>query len=186
MNILILAILSGCGSSSSGEVFSGEDAPWSMDSARVFLFSKSDGNNGRDGSGVLAISTDPVTACKDVRNGPPAFGSGLWFEVSYFTGRAIGSAAPAWDGLYVSGDATATDSPASRSLSVAGWHEGFSYSFTGTDAWLEVTQGAQDQFVGEFSTEWWSGKFDAEVCEGGGPSGGPDDGGSGDTGDTGI
>jgi len=183
MNVLFMVFLSGCGDSSSGEVFSTENAPWSMDGASVFLFTKSNDNNGRDGSGVLAISTEPITACKDVAEGPPTFGSGLWFEVTYFTGRTIGSAAPAWDGLYVTGDATSTDSPASRSLTVAGWHEGFSYTFAGTDAWMEVKHGAQDRFAGEFSTQWWSGKFDAQVCESK-PSGGGQD--NEDTGDTGA
>jgi hypothetical protein len=185
MNLLVLAFLTGCGNNKSGEVFSAENAPWSMDGANVFLFTKSDANNGREGTGVLAISTESVTACKDVRAGVPSFGSGLWFEVRYFTGRAIGSAAPAWDGLYVTGDATATDSPASRSLTVAGWHEGFSYTFSGPDAWMEVKHGAQDRFAGEFSTQWWSGKFDAQVCEGAGTGNGPDNGDDGDTGDTG-
>jgi len=170
MTLILLAFLSACSDDNSGEVFSKENAPWPMDSATVFLFRTSGDNNGRDGKGVLAISTDAATACKDIRNGIPAFGSGIWFELEYFTGRTVGSAAPAWDGLYVSGDATSTDSQASRSLTVSGWHEGFSYTFAGTDAWMDVNHGSRDRFAGEFSTQWWTGKFDAQNCESGGGS----------------
>ena len=167
MTLSLLIFLAACGGDKSGEVFTRENAPWSMDSARVFLFKSSGDNNGREGSGVLAITTSASTGCKDIRGGVPEFGSGLWFVLSYFTGRSIGSASPAWDGLYVAGEGTATDTPASRSLMISGWHEGFQYDFSATDAWLDVKYGSRDRFAGDFSTQWWSGTFDAQVCEGG-------------------
>ena len=185
MTVLLFASLFACGSSSSGEVYTRENAPWSMDSARIFLFKSSGENNGREGSGVLAISTSSGTVCNDIRGGIPEFGSGLWFELAYFTGRSVGAASPAWDGLYVSGEGSSTDSPASRNLTISGWHEGFQYSFSGTDAWIDVKYGSRDRFAGEFSTQWWSGTFDAQVCEGGGGRSNDDDGGVEEEDDTG-
>ena len=175
MTLFLLAMIAACGGDSSGEVFTRENVPWSMDSARVFLFKASGENDGREGAGVLAVSTSPGTACNDIRRGIPEFGSGLWFELAYFTGRSLGAAPPAWDGLYVSGEGTSTDTPASRRLTISGWHEGFQYSFTGTDAWIDVKYGSRDRFSGDFSTQWWTGTFDAQVCEGGGSSGSDDE-----------
>ena len=164
-NVLFVALLSGCAKNGTGEVVSSEDAPWSMDMATAFLFTPGGENDGSQGTGVLAISTDGALACADVVDGPPAKDSGLWFRVSYFTGRNAGSSPPAWNGLYATGTATSIESTATRSLSLGGWHKGFDYDFSDEDAWLEVTRGSQDQFAGSFSNEWWSGEFRAQVCE---------------------
>jgi hypothetical protein len=179
MTLFLLSIFVGCADNGTGEVTTSGDAPWDMNGASAFLFTPGPDNDGRQGVGVLAISTDGSHACADVRDGAPAGGSGLWFDIGYFTGRAPGAASPAWDGLYASGLATATDSSASRTLDVAGWHKGFVYTFAGTDAWLEISQGAQDKFIGRFATEWWKGDFNAKVCEGGDQ---PIDDNGGDTG----
>ena len=165
MNVFILALLSGCAENGTGEVVSSEDAPWSMDLAAAFLFTPGGENDGAQGSGVLAISTNGALGCADVVDGPPSQDSGLWFQVAYFTGRTSGSSPPAWNGLYASGTATAIDSTATRSLTIGGWHKGFEYDFTNEDAWLEVSQGSQDRFAGSFSNDWWSGEFRARVCE---------------------
>lgn len=165
MNVLILALLSGCAKTGTGEVVSSDDAPWSMDMAAAFLFTPGGENDGAQGSGVLAISTNGALGCADVVDGPPSQDSGLWFRVAYFTGRTAGSSPPAWNGLYAAGTATAIESAATRSLTIGGWHKGFEYDFTNEDAWLEVSQGSQDQFAGSFSNEWWSGEFRARVCE---------------------
>ena len=164
MIALIATTLLGCSGNGSGSVTSEVDAPWSMDEAVVFLFTPGADNNGRSGMGVLAISTDPSHGCKDVRSGPPAGGSGLWFTVQYDTGRSEGAASPAWDGLYATGDVTSVDEKASRGLTVSGWHQGFVYGFEGADSWLSVTHGSQNRFQGRFATRWWSGEFDAEYC----------------------
>ena len=165
MSILLLSFLAACSDGGSGEVTTSDDAPWDMNGASAFLFIPGADNSGRSGTGVLAISTESGHGCADVASTPPVSGSGLWFEVEYFTGRSEGAASPAWDGLYAAGIATSADTGASRSLSVGGWHKGFVYAFEGTDAWLDVSQGAQDKFIGSFSTDWWKGEFDAEVCE---------------------
>ena len=70
---------------------------------------------------------------------------------------------------------------------ISGWHEGFQYDFSGTDAWIDVKYGSRDRFAGDFSTQWWSGTFDAQVCEGGrtdAGSGGNDESEDEDTGDS--
>ena len=164
MIVLFLSGLFGCASESAGSITTASDAPWNMNDAVTFLFTPGPNNSGRVGSGVLAISTDSGHGCGDVASGPPAGGSGLWFELGYDTGRSEGAASPAWDGLYASGEVKAENAAASRSLSVSGWHQGFVYSFEGSDAWLNVSHGSQDQFEGRFSTNWWSGEFDADVC----------------------
>ena len=164
MIVLFLTGFFGCSSDGLGSVTSADNAPWSMNDAVTFLFTPGPNNNGRVGTGVLAISTDESHACEDVMAGPPSAGSGLWFEVGYDTGRSEGAASPAWDGLYASGVVKAEASDASRFLSFNGWHQGFVYSFENSDAWLNVGHGSQNQFEGQFSTDWWSGEFDAEVC----------------------
>jgi len=165
MNVFLLVLLSGCAENGTGEVVSSEDAPWSMDMATAFLFTPGGENDGAQGRGVLAISTSGTLECAGVVEGPPAEGSGLWFEVSYVTGRSPGSSPPAWDGLYSVGTAAALQSTATRSLTVGGWHKGYEYDFANEDAWLEVSLGSQDRFAGSFSNEWWSGDFRAEFCE---------------------
>ena len=164
MILLFLSGFFGCSSEGLGSVTSADDAPWSMNDAVTFLFTPGHDNNGRRGSAVLAISTDAGHGCTDVETGPPAGGSGLWFVVGYDTGRSEGAASPAWDGLYASGDVKAEASDASRSLTFNGWHQGFVYSFENSDSWLNVSHGSQNKFQGRFSTDWWSGEFDAEVC----------------------
>ena len=168
-------MLIGCGDNGSGEVTTASDAPWDMNAATAFLFTPDPDNSGREGSGTLSISTDGSHKCADVRSGPPTGGSGLLFRLEYFTGRSAGAASPAWDGLYAAGMATSATSSAYRSLEIGGWHRGFVYSFEGTDAWLEVSDGSKDKFVGSFSTEWWSGEFDAKMCEDAGSSDEQDD-----------
>ena len=85
-------------------------------------------------------------------------------------------------GLYVAGEGTSTDTLASRGLTISGWHEGFQYDFSGTDAWLDVKYGSRDRFAGDFSTQWWSGTFDAEVCEAGNTNSADDESQEEDTG----
>lgn len=165
MNLFLLVLLSGCSQSGMGEIVSSEDAPWSMDMAAAFLFTPGGENDGAQGKGVLAVSTNGSLTCADVVDGAPSQDSGLWFEVTYFTGRSSGSSPPAWNGLYAAGTAAAIESTATRSLDVGGWHKGFEYDFTNEDAWLEVSLGSQDRFAGSFSNEWWSGEFRAEVCD---------------------
>lgn len=165
MNVLILAMLSGCAENGTGEVVSADDAPWSMDMASAFLFTPGGENDGAQGKGVLAVGTNGALGCKDVVDGPPSQDSGLWFEVRYFTGRDPGSSPPAWNGLYSAGTAEAIESTATRSLTMGGWHKGFEYDFTNESAWLEVSLGSQDRFAGSFANEWWSGEFRAQVCE---------------------
>ena len=182
MSMIFLALLAACGNDGGGDVFSKENAPWSMNAASVFLFKPARENDGNQGTGVLAIGTSALLACNTLDDSMPTSGSGLWFEIGYQTGRSPGSASPAWNGLYVSGEGVSTQTSAARTLRISGWHKGFSYSFTGTDAWLDVTDGAQNRFVGDFSTQWWSGKFSATRCE---ESGGDSNEQQSDTGDTG-
>ena len=184
MSIIYFALLTGCGNDGGGEVFSKENAPWSMNSAGSFLFKPARENDGNQGTGILAIGTSASLSCSTLGNSMPNSGSGLWFEIGYVTGRSAGSASPAWNGLYVSGEGVSTQTNAARTLVVSGWHKGFSYSFTGTDAWLDVTDGAQNRFVGDFSTQWWTGKFSATRCEDV-SSDTDDDSESSDTGDSG-
>jgi hypothetical protein len=165
MRSFLVLFLVGCTNQGSGEVTTLDHAPWDMNGASAFLFTPASDNNGREGSGIFVISTDPSHQCSDVVNGTPTGGSGLRFDLAYFTGREVGKASPAWDGLYAAGLASDLDSAAFRTLAVGGWYKGFAYSFEGTDAWLDISQGSQDRFIGGFVTEWWRGDFDAEVCE---------------------
>ena len=164
MIAFLVSTFLGCSGDGLGSVTTADDAPWSMNDAVTFLFTPGPDNNGRVGTGVLAISTDASHDCGDVETGPPSAGSGLWFEVGYDTGRSEGAASPAWDGLYASGEVRAEATDASRSLSFNGWHQGFVYSFENSDAWLNVSHGSQNKFQGRFATDWWSGEFDAKVC----------------------
>ena len=163
---IVLAMLMGCSDDGMGEVNTSADAPWDMNGAAAFLFTPNPENNGRVGSGTLSISTDSGHDCASVRGGPPTGASGLLFTLTYFTGRSAGSASPAWDGLYAAGTATSTTTEAYRSLAVGGWHKGFEYAFEDSDAWIDVSDGSKDKFVGSFSTEWWDGTFRAKMCEG--------------------
>ncbi len=184
MSLFFFALLAACGDDGNGEVFSKENAPWSMNGADVFLFKPARDNDGNQGAGVLAIGTSSSLTCGTIGDTMPNVGSGLWFEFGYQTGRSSGSASPAWNGLYVSGEGVSTETNAERTLTVSGWHKGFGYSFTGTDAWLDVTDGSQNRFAGEFSTQWWNGSFSANRCDDV-QSSTDDDEQSGDTGDTG-
>jgi len=172
---IFLTVLLGCSDSGSGEVTTASDAPWDMNGAASFLFTPDPDNDGRSGKGTLAISTDAKHDCGAVRDGPPAGASGLLFSLEYFTGRSTGAASPSWDGLYAAGIASAVGSSAYRGLTVGGWHSGFEYSFEGTDAWVDVADGSKDKFVGTFSTEWWTGQFNAKVCEDSASDEGADD-----------
>ncbi len=165
MKLFFLAMMVGCTDSGTGEVISMENAPWSMDGASSFLFRPGPSNDGEQGYGTLTIATNAAITCDTLQDGASLQDSGMSFEVGYFTGRTPGSSPPAWNGLYATGMANATESDAFRTLSVGGWHQGFEYTFSGQDAWLEVTRGAQDQFAGSFATQWWSGEFDAAVCD---------------------
>jgi hypothetical protein len=165
MKLFLLAIAVGCSDSGTGEVISVENAPWSMDGAASFLFTPGPDNDGEQGNGTLTIATDATVDCIAIANGEYFLDSGLSFDVGYFTSRTQGSSPPAWNGLYATGMANSAETGAFRTLAVGGWHKGFEYTFSGQDAWLEVTRGAQDQFAGTFATQWWSGNFDAQVCE---------------------
>ena len=142
-----------------------DDAPWSMNGAASFLFTPGPDNTGESGGGLLTIATNPTMSCAVVANADSFQDSGLMFEVAYFTGRKAGAAPPAWNGLYATGGSTAAETTAYRTLMVGGWHNGFEYNFDNQDGWLEVTRGAQDQFAGSFATQWWSGDFEAEMCD---------------------
>ena len=39
-----------------------------------------------------------------------------------------------------------------------------SSAYSDQNGWLNVSHGSQNKFQGRFSTDWWSGEFDAEVC----------------------
>ena len=165
MKMFLFAVIAGCSSGGSGEVVSLDDAPWSMNGAASFLFTPGPDNDGESGGGLLTIATSPTITCAVVANADSFQDSGLLFEVGYFTGRKAGAAPPAWNGLYATGGSTSPETQAYRTLLVGGWHKGFEYTFDSQDAWLEVTRGAQDEFAGRFATQWWSGDFDAEMCE---------------------
>ena len=165
MKMFLFALIAGCSTSGTGEVISVENSPWSMNGASSFLFTPGPDNNGEEGFGTLTIATNGAITCDTLSGEEALQDSGLMFEVGYFTGRTPGSSPPAWNGLYATGMATSLQTNAHRTLIVGGWHQGFDYTFNGQDAWVEVTRGAQDQFAGTFATQWWSGSFDAAVCE---------------------
>lgn len=165
MKLLFMAFAAGCASSGSGDVVSAENAPWSMNGASIFLFTPGPDNDGEDGYGTLTIATNGTVSCAMVAGADSLVDSGLSFEVGYFTGRKPGSSPPAWNGLYATGETRAAETVAHRTLVAGGWHQGFEYAFAGQDAWVEVTRGAQGQFAGRFATQWWSGDFDAQMCE---------------------
>ena len=141
-----------------------------MDAASAYLWLPGEDNNSRSGTGSLVLGTAGLD-CAKAKSGAPDTGSGLWMDLTYFTGMDDGQPEPAWDGLFIQGTAGDAGTPAERGLQVSGWHEGVMYDFAGGDAWVRVDEGRTDSFRGEFATTWWFGGFDAQVCGGGDESG---------------
>jgi hypothetical protein len=149
------------------------DPPFEIASARSVLWAQDPETSSEEGEAALVISDDEM-GCEAITAQNMYYdieevmleGQGLMFVLEY---DSWGSAEQPldWEGLWMTG--YGMGGGAERMMYPLAFSDGFLYFLggyygIGDSSWLRIDTWAEDGVRGSYSTEYWSGNFDAQNC----------------------